>query len=152
MSRGGFRLAAVLRIRRVQEELARAELTTSNGRVRRALVTHDRVAERYRGVPLSSGRIPASAFLREEAAATMTAATLHHAAGRLTAARTDADAARGRWQEAARRVEALERLETRVNEEARAEELRREGSAVDEMVTARFVAADRAGATDGGPR
>jgi hypothetical protein len=60
---------------------------------------------------------------------------------RLSLAEAQAAVALRQWREAAQRVEALERLELRRLEEARADEARRETASVDDLVTARYIAA-----------
>jgi flagellar FliJ protein len=138
---GAFRLATVLRVRRVQEEQARAELLRGNRAAREAHRAWERSTEHYRNVPVSTGPVAAATFRREIAAADMAAATLATSAARLTSARAEAESAFGVWRQAAQRVEALERLEQRRRDEELAAESRRETAAVDELVTARFTAA-----------
>jgi flagellar protein FliJ len=143
VSKRSFRLDTVLRVRKAQEETARAELARENGEVRQAMTERDRAAQRYREVPVSSGPVPASVFGREAAAADLAAATLLEARSHLSLAEAQAAVALRQWREAAQRVEALERLELRRLEEARADEARRESAAVDDLVTARYIAAGR---------
>jgi flagellar export protein FliJ len=64
---------------------------------------------------------------------------------RLQQARDEATKTLALWQTAAQRVEALERLEQRQLHERTADEARRESVAVDELVTARFVAESSVG-------
>jgi flagellar export protein FliJ len=141
MSRRSFRLETVLRVRKAQEETARAELARENGEVRAAAAERDSAAERYRQVPVSSGAVAATVFQREAATADLAAASLLDARSHLSLAEAEAAVALRRWREAAQRVEALERLALRRLEEARAEEARHESAAVDDLVTARYIAA-----------
>jgi len=144
MSKRSFRLDTVLRVRKAQEETARAELARENREVRAAATERDNAAQRYREVPVSSGAVAASVFQREAATADLAAATLLDARSHLSLAEAEAAVALRQWREAAQRVEALERLELRRREEARAEEARQESSAVDDLVTARYIAAEQA--------
>jgi flagellar export protein FliJ len=141
MSKRSFRLETVLRVRKAQEETARAELARENGEVRAAAAERDSAAERYRQVPVSSGAVAATVFQREAATADLAAASLLDARSHLSLAEAEAAVALRRWREAAQRVEALERLALRRLEEARAEEARHESAAVDDLVTARYIAA-----------
>jgi flagellar export protein FliJ len=144
MSKRSFRLETVLRVRRAQEESARADLARENRQVHAATSGRDRAAQRYREVPVSSGAVAASVFQREAASADLAAATLLDAHSRLSLAEAEAAVALRQWREAAQRVEALERLELRRLEELRAEDARQESASVDDLVTARYIAADRA--------
>jgi flagellar export protein FliJ len=141
VSKRSFRLETVLRVRKAQEETARAELARENGEVRAATAEVDDAAQRYRQVPVSSGAVAASVFQREAATADLAAASLLDARSHLSLAEAEAAVALRRWREAAQRVEALERLELRRLEEARVEEARHESAAVDDLVTARYIAA-----------
>jgi flagellar biosynthesis chaperone FliJ len=100
-------------------------------------------------VPQSTGAVAATVFRRERAASDLAAATLAHAGTQLTAAHSQAAVARCHWQDAARRVEALERLERRVQEDARVDAARTEANAVDELVTSRFIRTKGASAGEG---
>jgi len=137
-----FRLASVLRVRHVQEEIARAELLRGNRVVQQAAVDRERSALHYRTLPVSTGSVPAPVFMREQALAGMAAATLMAADDHLVEARTHAEAAQRSWSEAAQRVEALERLAARRHEEVLAAEARTESASVDDLVTARWIAAE----------
>jgi len=144
MSKRSFRLETVLRVRRAQEESARADLARGNRQVHAATSGRDQAAQRYREVPVSSGAVAASVFHREAASADLAAATLLDAHARLSLAEAEAAVALRQWREAAQRVEALERLELRRLEELRVEDARQESASVDDLVTARYIAADQA--------
>jgi flagellar export protein FliJ len=144
VSKRTFRLETVLRVRRAQEESAKADLARENRQVHEASAGRDQAAQRYREVPVSSGAVAASVFQREAASADLAAATLLDAHVRLSLAEAQAAVALRQWREAAQRVEALERLELRRLEEARADEARHETASVDDLVTARYIAAGRA--------
>jgi flagellar export protein FliJ len=150
MSSRRFRLASVLGVRRAQEESARLDLWRGNRRVQEATADRERSEFRYRTVPVSEGAIPASVFLREQVTAEMAAATLAEAVHQLSRARSDAALAQQRWSQAARRVEALERLARRRHDEVMADEARAESASVDDLVTARWIAAENADATNRG--
>jgi flagellar FliJ protein len=143
MSRRAFRLETVLRVRKAQEESARADLSRENRQVHDAATGRDRTEQRYRAVPRSSGPVSSSVFQREVATADLAAASLVEANVRLSLAEAKAAVALRQWRAAAQRVEALERLEQRRLEELRLEDNRRETAATDELVTARYIAAGR---------
>ena len=140
MSARAFRLAGVLRVRHVQEELARAALAAGNRVVREAETVRDESAERYRTAPLTDGAVGAEQFLRERAGAELAAGSLVAAEATLHLARADVTRAFELWRVAAQRVEALQRLEQRQTAELIAADARKDAATVDELVTTRFVA------------
>lgn len=132
------RLAAVLRVRRIQERRARGELAASNAERRRA---HDaecaaRDAVAARGTNLSAA--VSAAGLRAELAIVESGllavetrrGVTQHAAG-LVVERT------AEWSATARRVDAMERLERRVLELDRAERARVEQTELDDLAAER---------------
>jgi flagellar protein FliJ len=145
MSSRRFRLASVLRVRKAQEESARLALLRGNRRLQQAATDRDRSEFRYRTVPVSEGAVPVSVFRREQVTADMAAASMAKAVHQESRARSDAALAQQRWSQAARRVEALERLARRRHDEVLADEARAESASVDDLVTARWIAAENAG-------
>ena len=145
MSSRRFRLATVLRVRRAQEESARAELLLGNLAMRETAARRERAALRYRTVPVSTGTVPVSVYLREQASAALAAATLGEAQDLLSRSRVEVAGLARSWSDAARRVEALERLAHRRLGEVLAGEARAESSAIDDLVTARWIAATERG-------
>ena len=128
----GRRLAAVLRIRELQERGARGELAVRNERHRQSVE-----AERH-----TWDRLDRSSLLAQHLAALVAVRT----AGTIAAARqraitersvTEKAAARGVWSTAARRVEALERLAERNRESEAIEAERSRNNELDDMVMAR---------------
>jgi flagellar FliJ protein len=108
----GFRLASVLRVRRVQEEISRAQLIRANADARTAWTEAQR-----REMRLAARRGPvdgaAAGYLGSITAGLARASDLSAArAAHQLAADTAADRAAG-WTEAAARVQALEDLEDR---------------------------------------
>jgi flagellar protein FliJ len=133
-----FRLEQVLRIRRLQEELARGELLGANREVARAGEMLAQRSDRYGTIQSTAHTLPAADFMmareRHEAAA---AAVIHAAELRAAAERT-ADERRSEWSEAATRVRVLERLDERRRTEHAAESARADEMEVDDLVTGRF--------------
>jgi flagellar protein FliJ len=141
VNRYRFRLDSVLRARRVQEDQARQELAQANRRLRTAMEAHRREAQRYGEMTTALGALGGLDFHRERATAELAAATVEAARLVMDAAAAEAATAYTSWTEAARRVAALERLDDRRRAEHRAEELRHEVAAADDLTGARVAAA-----------
>lgn len=143
MKRYEFRLAAVLRIRRVEEEQARETLAAANGRLRSLLLERDAQSRRYRELVGSVPATTVEGFLAELHAAHLAASVVARATRAVTGAAADAALAQVAWAGASRRVKLLERLDDRRRRE-HAEDLQRaEVAVVDDIVTARYVSAQR---------
>jgi flagellar export protein FliJ len=137
LKRFRFRLEQVLRIRRLQEDMARNALMQAH---REARLAADRVNERiteYGDAPRPSGEQPYSLFNRMHF-------DLDNRAGAITFARADYQHAlrivedrKADWAAAHQRVAALERLETRRREEHAIEVRRADDRLVDDLVVAR---------------
>ena len=142
----GRRLAAVLRVRELQERGARGELALTNEHVRQATdaerrtwASLDRPAD---GATMSSQQIAGRHALRM-------AGTLAAGSQRIVTERAEegATVARNEWTFAARRVEALERLDERTRAEAAIEFERTRSNELDDMVLARRGRHDGTGAS-----
>jgi flagellar export protein FliJ len=130
------RLAAVRRVRQLQEDAARGELARSNERLRQAAEAEQRTWRQLDASPESTsmpgrqlhGRwaVRAAGTL---AAGTQQRVTEHAGSGVVTA--------RDAWSVAARRVEALERLDERQRSEEAIELDRKRSVELDDMVLAR---------------
>ena len=117
MKKFRFRLEQVLRVRRLQEDMARAELMHAH---REARAAADRVNGRiadYTGAPRPDGEQPIHEFNRVQfhldnaaQAITLARASYQHALEIVDDRRSD-------WAAARQRVAALERLEARRREE-----------------------------------
>lgn len=119
------RLDAVLRVRRVQEDVERARVAAAAADEARAAAALDARTERVR-----TG--PADRTLVELAWLALDRARLDRAAYASVL-----DARRADWAVAAQRVKGLERLVDRRAEEARRDEARRSLAVADDLVTAR---------------
>jgi flagellar protein FliJ len=141
VSRYQFRLATVLRVRRMEEEAAKVELRAANLALRQAVTARDAAEERYRAFTALGAAVVSAAqlhaerleagLLAEQCSVTQRVA-LERAAG--------AALAQARWSKSAKRVAVLERLDARRREEHAAAELRAEVALVDDLVTARYAA------------
>lgn len=121
------RLATVLRVRRVQEQAAAARTAVAEAERRAAAV---RVADRRADVAVPR----ADRHVVELAWQAVDRAAVAHAAAVVVA-----DGERAQWADAARRVKGLERLDERLQTEARLEEQRRLGATLDDLVTTRVA-------------
>lgn len=145
MSRFQFRLQAVLRIRRAQEDAARQTLLKDNQVLAAARTESEQRAWAYRGLAESRGPVSRTAFLRETALAELGAACLGEAQATLVSAQQQVGRSHREWSYAAMRVEALVRLERRRAQEHREISARREAATVDDLVTARWIAPESVG-------
>src|SRR5438067_2235792 len=133
-----FPLETALRVRRAQEDLAKAELARANARVSEAVAMVDARMEHYGALPMAAGAGPTSAFLagrfrQETAAAAIVAARVAR-----VAALQDAEALRLVWSKKAQDVSVLERLDGRRRAEHAAEAARQEEIEVDNIIVGRF--------------
>lgn len=137
MKRYRFRLDPALRVRRTQEDLARAALLAATT----AAVLQEREVERqtaaYTAALTAHGIRPCADFLFEQAHRAALGASVLRQRELLAAARADVDAARAAWSDAAARVGALERLDERARAEHRLQSDREDQLTSDELVTAR---------------
>ena len=138
MKRYKFRLEQVLRVRRVQEEQARAELQAANREVARAEDLLDTRFDRYRNLAAPAGALPTSGFLAVRDRAELVAAGVVAAGALRQAARAEAAERRAAWSAAATRVTGLERLDDRRRAEHTVEVIREEDREADEVVVTRF--------------
>ena len=137
MKRFRFRLEQVLRVRRLQEDMARAELMHAHREARAAADrVNSRIAE-YSNAPRPSGEQAYDEFHRIQF-------RLDNAAGAVTVARAGyrhalgvVDDRRADWAAARQRVAALERLEDRRRDEHAIEVRRADDRLVDDLVVAR---------------
>jgi flagellar export protein FliJ len=132
-----FRLDPVLRVRRIEEDLAVAALAASQRDAAAAEARLARRLESYRSRPRPAAVQSLVAFAADRALAETAAASVV-AAG---VARRDAlervDERRHAWSAAAARVSALERLDERKREDHAHEAQREADLEVDDLVTSR---------------
>jgi flagellar FliJ protein len=139
LKRFRFRLEQVLRVRRLQEDMARAALMHAHREARLAAERlNARIAE-YGDAPRPNGEQPLETFNRVHF-------DLDNAAGAITVARAGyehtlrvVDDRRVDWAAARQRVAALERLEARRREEHEVEARRADDRLVDDLVVARHA-------------
>jgi flagellar protein FliJ len=117
-----FTLATVLRVRGIQEEVARGHLAAAVGRRSAAAEAVQAAVRAYEDAPAepaADGR----RFLADRARRTALAAGVASADGAHVEAGTRVDGARAEWSAAAMRLSALERLAERAREAQRLRDL-----------------------------
>jgi flagellar FliJ protein len=139
LKRFRFRLEQVLRVRRLQEDIARRALMHANHHARVAATAVNARVEEYTTAARPGGSQSYDTFNRMQS-------HLDNAAGAITIARAEYQLAlgaveerRAEWAEARRRVAALERLEERRRDEHAIEVRRAEDRLVDDLVVARHA-------------
>lgn len=143
MKRYSFRLEHVARVRRIQEEQARAELIAARQRLLRAGADLSLRAEEYDRGRSGAHRVDTRAFRSEReqdqrlSDAVLAARAAEANALLLVGQRSE------EWTHAARELSALERLDERRREEHAAEETRVEQIDLDELVAPRVAARNR---------
>ena len=137
MKRYQFRLEKVMKVRRIQQDQARAGVVEARRRADEAVVESARRLDAYATCPAPSTAVPAAAFLAARALHELKAQALviardgEEAAWEVVSLRLD------EWSDAARRVSALERLDARRREEYALELRRDEDAQVDDLVVSR---------------
>jgi flagellar FliJ protein len=133
-----FRLDTVLRVRRTEEDLAKAELARGNARVAEAVAIVDARLAHYAALPVAAGGGSTATFMssrfRQETAARAVVA----AKAARVAALQDAEAFRTVWSQKAQQVSVLERLDDRRRTEHEFEAARQADLEVDDIVVGRF--------------
>jgi flagellar export protein FliJ len=143
LKRFKFRLESVLRVRRIQEDQARARLLTANVAAREAEQRVDARVSRYHAMDRPAGVQQEAEFERtwfhlDAAAGAIDVAREHHIEAVAHVAQR-----RSEWSDASMRVAALERLEERQRAEHAVERQREEDRLTDDLVVSRH-ARDRA--------
>ena len=113
MKRYRFPLNTVLRVRQSQEEIAGATLSEANRQVVASNQALDATVQRHEQRPPITGPMNATTFTARQARGAWSAAAIRDAEIMRSHAEGQADHARELWQEAARRVKALQRLDDR---------------------------------------
>ncbi len=139
MKRFRFRLEQVLRVRRIQEDRARAALLTANRDAHEAAMRVEASIAEYRTRSFPDGVQPyvefeRALFLLDTAASAVELSRRAHRDALVVV-----DVRRTEWMDARRRVHALERLEERRRAEHELENRRAEDRLVDDLVVARHA-------------
>ncbi|HET6792939.1 MAG TPA: hypothetical protein VFH45_00770 [Acidimicrobiales bacterium] len=144
MKRYRFRLAGVLRVRRLEEEAARGRLFEARAALVAATTAVEAALAHYRSAPQPLGEMSLEELSRHRLLADLAASSL--AAARTAAEQAAATAAirQAEWSAAAARVAVLERLDERRREEHRLEADRAEVAVLDDLTTSRHRTAETA--------
>lgn len=137
MSARRFRLEAVLRVRRIQEEAERGVLRRAHAARDQARLGEEEALQYYGRVPQTLGQSGLGEFMAERASAQRAAEALGLRRSAVAESELTVAEARRCWTEAASRVSMLERLEDRHRRAHEAARDRREVLAVEELATAR---------------
>lgn len=140
MKRYQFRIAAVARLRRAEQDVARNALVVANVALRARLVERDAEVERYRTIAARNDAATPSALLTERNDASLALERLRDAEQRVVEAATAAALTQVAWVSAHQRVAALERLEARQREEHALAMSREDAALLDDVSTARYLA------------
>jgi flagellar protein FliJ len=119
MTRPASRLATLLRVRRIEEEIARARLGGAAAAETVAAQQVESAREDYEDRPAVDADAGLPDFLWGRSRVEARAASLRHAAVALAGAAHETGVARGHWSESAMRMTAIERLSERAQEAAR---------------------------------
>jgi flagellar biosynthesis chaperone FliJ len=133
-----FRLDAVLRARRAQEDAARQELARANHALRQAQALAAAELARLRALPVPTGVVDLVRDAEDRVWRTLAADSAHFAGRQAEELAVAAAVSQAAWREAAQRVAALERLDERRRAEHAALVAHAEAAEVDDIVTARF--------------
>ena len=133
-----FQLEPVLRVRTVQEDLARAALAQANHRVVNADALLAARASRYSSMAMASGMRSTTEFLSNRFVHEMAARSVRDAEAARRQAEEEAAERREAWSQAAKEVSVLERLDERRRAEHALESARQADAEVDDIVVSRF--------------
>ena len=138
MKKYSFSLSKVLRVRRIEEERAAAQLAAARMIANAAAV---READGRRALSSRCARHglqPAASFLAWTETTMLAGEALSEARAEARRAEDDLEARRGEWSSAAARVSALEHLDERGRAAHAVERRRDETKTVDDIVTTRW--------------
>lgn len=137
MKRYKFRLESVLRVRRIQEDQARAEFIRANAQVAEAEKVVDLRKQSYERRVTNLNTMVSTDFLVARAFQQASAASVRAAEDAVVIAMEQAEDRRIMWAEEAKKVNALERLDERRRAEHRLEMDREEAAEIDDIVVSR---------------
>jgi flagellar export protein FliJ len=139
MKKFQFRLEPVLRVRRIQEEQARARLMEANRDAAHAAARVEQRLTDYERAPRPAGVLTFEAYERAMFHLDAAAAAVGIARAAHRDAIVEVEARRAAWTEAKQRVATLERLEDRRRLEHAIAARRDEDRLVDDLVVARHT-------------
>jgi flagellar FliJ protein len=134
-----FPLASVLRVRRIQEEQARAALMHANRLLTQAQQEVTDRLDHLRSTSTGSRLVSRQAFQAQQVMHELQAGAVRYAQLRRDEARIHQEETRESWSTEAKRVSSLERLDERMREEYNVELNRDDARRIDDLVTSRYV-------------
>jgi flagellar export protein FliJ len=137
MKRYSFRLETVLKIRRIEEEQAKAALTQANHAITTAETEFKTRVDNYGLIGTPAGPRNLHDFMTQRHHHAAAAAAIVAGASAVHTAKADAETARGTWNQAASRVTALENLDERSRAEHALEAAKEADMEIDDLVTSR---------------
>ncbi len=138
MKRNRFRLATVMRVRQIQEDIEMGRLTQARLDVANAQLRQAERAEAYKQATQPDGKpVPSHQFLRERSKFERLGDQVVDAAHEVSLARNEEQLRRQDWSIAAQRVSALDRLRDRHNESYQSELATEEVQDTDERTNQR---------------
>jgi len=137
MKKYRFPLATVLRVRKIEEERAKAELLRANRETQEATLVLDNRTRHLRALPSAAEQDAAPELHDLHHRGMIAAASASFAASAVIARQAAAAARRSEWADAQMRVAALERLDERMQTHHQLEASRAEQNVVDDLVAAR---------------
>jgi len=137
MKKYTFSLSKVLRVRRIQEEQAAAELAAARAAANAAAEKEAGAAHALASRCARGGLQPAVSFLAWAETTMLAGETLSDAKAEAQQADEDVEARQDEWSAAAARVSALEHLDERGRDAHEVERRREETKTVDDIITSR---------------
>ena len=131
------RLATLLRVRRIAEEAARAQLGAAAAQQALAATALQRSREQLAAASALDAPAPVEQFLWGRSRMEARAASVHRAVVTEAASRQALEESRCLWSEAAQRMTAIERLEERAREAERLAQLAQDQQVAEEIAATR---------------
>lgn len=131
------RLATLLRVRRIAEEAARAQLGAAAAQQSLAATALQRSREQLAAASALAAPAPVEQFLWGRSRMEARAASVHRAVVTEAASRQALEESRCLWSEAAQRMTAIERLEERAREAERLAHLAQDQQVAEEIAATR---------------
>lgn len=131
------RLATLLRVRRIAEEAARAQLGAAAAQQSLAVTALQRSREQLADAAALDAPAPVEQFLWGRSRMEARAASVHRAVVTEAASRQALEESRCLWSEAAQRMTAIERLEERAREAERLAHLAQDQQVAEEIAATR---------------
>lgn len=140
MKKYSFRLNNVLRIRRIEESVAKSELAKANNEVQNAIAAvEQRVADYEASLTATAmTRSTVDSFMRTRYFNELSSKAVIAAKVARNSAAAEAAIKRAAFTESARKVKALDRLDERAREDYALEAQREADRELDDLVTSRF--------------